>query len=131
MSRLPSRFPLIGLGLVLALIVAFNISRPCRPGMLRLPHCSATCDPILMPKACISRSIHCLTGTSTTRVRKPTKKLPTCRRRISCRPKLEVSVQYRIRGSEAPRILQGTGKAAQVVEVHLVPKLRSLLARTG
>ena len=45
--------------------------------------------------------------------------------------KLEVSVQYRIRGSEAPRILQDTGKASQVVEVHLVPKLRSLLREQG
>lgn len=44
---------------------------------------------------------------------------------------LEVSVQYRILGSEAAKILQGTGTARQVVEVHLVPKLRSLLREQG
>ena len=44
---------------------------------------------------------------------------------------LEVSVQYRILGSQASNILQGTGNARQVVEVHLVPKLRSLLREQG
>jgi len=45
--------------------------------------------------------------------------------------KLDVSVQYRIIGSMAPSILQETGDARQAVEVHLKPKLRSLLREQG
>ncbi len=45
--------------------------------------------------------------------------------------RLEVSVQYRLSGSEAPKVLQDTGSAAQAVEVHLIPKLRSLLREQG
>jgi regulator of protease activity HflC (stomatin/prohibitin superfamily) len=45
--------------------------------------------------------------------------------------KLDVSVQYRIIGSMAPTILQETGDAAKAVEVHLKPKLRSLLREQG
>lgn len=45
--------------------------------------------------------------------------------------KLDVSVQYRIIGSMAPSILQETGSARQAVEVHLKPKLRSLLREQG
>lgn len=45
--------------------------------------------------------------------------------------KLDVSVQYRIIGSMAPTILEQTGTAAQAVEVHLKPKLRSLLREQG
>ncbi len=45
--------------------------------------------------------------------------------------KLDVSVQYRIIGSMAPSILQETGDANKAVEVHLKPKLRSLLREQG
>lgn len=45
--------------------------------------------------------------------------------------RLDVSVQYRVSGTQAARILQETGTAAQAVEVHLVPKLRSLLREQG
>jgi regulator of protease activity HflC (stomatin/prohibitin superfamily) len=45
--------------------------------------------------------------------------------------KLDVSVQYRIIGSMAPAILEETGTAAKAVEVHLKPKLRSLLREQG
>jgi regulator of protease activity HflC (stomatin/prohibitin superfamily) len=45
--------------------------------------------------------------------------------------KLDVSVQYRIIGAMAPMILQETGEAAKAVEVHLKPKLRSLLREQG
>lgn len=44
---------------------------------------------------------------------------------------LEVSVQYRLVAAQAPSILQDTGTAQQVVQVHLVPKLRSLLREQG
>lgn len=45
--------------------------------------------------------------------------------------RLDVSVQYRIDGVMAPRILEETGDAASAVRVHLVPKLRSLLREQG
>ena len=45
--------------------------------------------------------------------------------------RVDVSVQYRLRGSEAPAILQQTGQASQVLEVHLIPKLRSVLREQG
>jgi len=45
--------------------------------------------------------------------------------------KLDVSVQYRIIGSMAPIILEDTGDAGKAVEVHLKPKLRSLLREQG
>ena len=45
--------------------------------------------------------------------------------------KLDVSVQYRIIGSMAPDILEQTGDVAKAVEVHLKPKLRSLLREQG
>ncbi len=44
---------------------------------------------------------------------------------------VDVSVQYRLQGTEAPRILQETGLASQVIDVHLVPKLRSVLREQG
>jgi regulator of protease activity HflC (stomatin/prohibitin superfamily) len=45
--------------------------------------------------------------------------------------RLDVSVQFRIDGSMAPRILEETGDANATVNVHLIPKLRSLLREQG
>ncbi len=45
--------------------------------------------------------------------------------------KVDVSVQYRIDGSHAPKILQDTGTAAMAIQVHLIPKLRSLVREQG
>ena len=44
---------------------------------------------------------------------------------------VEVSVQYRLVQADTPRILQGTGTASDVLAVHLIPKLRSLLREQG
>jgi len=44
---------------------------------------------------------------------------------------VDVSIQYRIMGEVAPKILEETGSANAAVNVHLVPKLRSLLRETG
>ena len=41
--------------------------------------------------------------------------------------KIQVSVQYRLISDSAPSILQETGQAADVLRVHIVPKLRSLV----
>ncbi len=45
--------------------------------------------------------------------------------------KMDVSVIFRVNGNMAPQILQETGDARQVVEVHLVPRLRSVLREQG
>ena len=45
--------------------------------------------------------------------------------------RLDVSVQFRIDGSMAPRILEETGDADTAVKVHLIPKMRSLLREQG
>ena len=45
--------------------------------------------------------------------------------------KIQVSVQFQLSGKNAPKILQETGQAADVLRVHIVPKLRSLLREQG
>ncbi|MCG8592074.1 MAG: prohibitin family protein [Proteobacteria bacterium] len=45
--------------------------------------------------------------------------------------KVDVSVQYRLVGTMAPQILKDTGTMDQAINVHLVPKLRSLLREQG
>ena len=45
--------------------------------------------------------------------------------------KIQVSVQFRLMKDRAPKILQETGQALDVLRVHIVPKLRSLLREQG
>ena len=45
--------------------------------------------------------------------------------------KIQVSVQFRLEKSGVPMILKETGAAADVLIVHIVPKLRSLLREQG
>ena len=45
--------------------------------------------------------------------------------------KIQVSVQFRLMNEMAPKILQETGAAQDVLRVHIVPKLRSLLREQG
>lgn len=45
--------------------------------------------------------------------------------------KIQVSVQFQLSSKNAPKILQETGQAADVLRVHIVPKLRSLLREQG
>lgn len=44
---------------------------------------------------------------------------------------VDLSVQYHIIGSMAPRVLAETGTAEDAIQVHLVPKLRSLVREQG
>ena len=44
---------------------------------------------------------------------------------------IDVSLQYRIIGNDAPRMLQDTGRAQDAVNVHLIPILRSQLREQG
>ena len=45
--------------------------------------------------------------------------------------KIDVSVQYRLTRKDAPRTLKETGTAQDVLKVHIVPKLRSLIREQG
>ena len=45
--------------------------------------------------------------------------------------KIQVSVQFQLMNESAPKILQETGQAKDVLRVHIVPKLRSLLREQG
>ena len=45
--------------------------------------------------------------------------------------KIQVSVQFRLQGENAPKILQETGQADDVLIVHIIPKLRSLMREQG
>ncbi len=47
------------------------------------------------------------------------------------RTKVDISVQFRINSKMAPQILKETGTAQQVMDVHLIPKVRSLLREQG
>jgi regulator of protease activity HflC (stomatin/prohibitin superfamily) len=44
---------------------------------------------------------------------------------------VDVSVQFRLKRTEASRILQNTGRMSDVISVHLVPKLRSVVREQG
>ncbi len=44
---------------------------------------------------------------------------------------IELSVQFRIIGDQAPRILRDTGSAERAIVVHLIPTLRSLVREQG
>jgi regulator of protease activity HflC (stomatin/prohibitin superfamily) len=45
--------------------------------------------------------------------------------------KIDVSVQYNVIRKDAPRVLKETGTAGDVLKVHIVPKLRSLIREQG
>jgi regulator of protease activity HflC (stomatin/prohibitin superfamily) len=45
--------------------------------------------------------------------------------------KVDLSIQYRLDGSKAPLIFKETGDESQVVAVHMLPKVRSLLRELG
>lgn len=45
--------------------------------------------------------------------------------------KMDVSVQYRTIGGMAPDILRNTGTTENLIQVHMIPKLRSILREQG
>ena len=45
--------------------------------------------------------------------------------------KIDVSVQFRLIGEMAPKVFKETGRFTDAVNVHLIPKLRSLLREQG
>ena len=45
--------------------------------------------------------------------------------------KIDLSIQYRLDGSKAPLMFRETGDETQVVQVHLIPKVRSLVRQVG
>lgn len=45
--------------------------------------------------------------------------------------KVDMSIQYRLDGSKAPMMYRETGDESQVIQVHLIPKVRSLVRQVG
>lgn len=45
--------------------------------------------------------------------------------------KVDLSIQYRLDGSKAPMMYRETGDESQVIQVHLIPKVRSLVRQVG
>ncbi|MAI77500.1 MAG: hypothetical protein CL917_01010 [Deltaproteobacteria bacterium] len=45
--------------------------------------------------------------------------------------KVDLSIQYRLDGSQAPLMYRETGDESQVIQVHLIPKVRSLVRQVG
>lgn len=131
MNKLPARFPLIALGAVLVVIVAFNSFKTVPPGHVAVATLFGEVRPVSYPEG-LHFPVNPLFDFYEYDARQKThKEVANVPSQDQLQTKLEVSVQYRIRGSEAPKILQDTGRASQVVEVHLVPKLRSLLREQG
>jgi regulator of protease activity HflC (stomatin/prohibitin superfamily) len=59
---------------------------------------------------------------------KETAQIPT---RDQLQTRVDVSVQYRFIGAQAPDVLRDTGDARSAVEVHLIPTLRSQVREQG
>ena len=45
--------------------------------------------------------------------------------------KIDLSIQYRLDASKAPQMFRETGNETQVIAVHLIPKVRSLVRQVG
>ncbi len=45
--------------------------------------------------------------------------------------KMEISIQYRLNPIHAPKILEDTGSMEDMLRIHLVPKLRSVMREQG
>ena len=45
--------------------------------------------------------------------------------------KVDLSIQFRLDGSKAPLMYRETGDESQVIQVHLIPKVRSLVRQVG
>jgi regulator of protease activity HflC (stomatin/prohibitin superfamily) len=45
--------------------------------------------------------------------------------------KVDLSIQYRLNGAQAPLMYRETGDESQVIQVHLIPKVRSLVRQVG
>ncbi len=66
-------------------------------------------------------------------VREKTHKLPGVEvpTRDQLLTKVDLSIQYRLDGSYAPQMYRETGDESQVVAVHMIPKVRSLVRELG
>ncbi|MBT8132816.1 MAG: prohibitin family protein, partial [Gammaproteobacteria bacterium] len=131
MSKLPARFPLLILGAVVGVVLVFNIFKTVPPGHVAVATLFGEVRPDSYPEGLhfpVNPLYDWYEYDARQKTHMETANVPS---QDQLQTKLDVSVQYRIRGSEAPRILQGTGKATQVVNVHLIPKLRSLLREQG
>ncbi len=131
MSKLPKNVPVLMIALILGLVVIFNVYKTIPPGHVGV----ATLFGKVQQEP-FSEGLHFPVNPlykwhvydARQKTHKETANVPS---QDQLQTRLEVSVQYRIIGAQAPQILQSTGSSEAVVGVHLVPKLRSLLREQG
>ena len=131
MSKLPGSVPVLAIVLVIGVILALNIYKTVPPGHVGVAALFGKVQEQPFPEGLhvpVNPLYKWTIFDARQKTHKETANVPS---QDQLQTRLEVSVQYRLIGSQAPQILQGTGTAAAVVDVHLVPKLRSLLREQG
>ena len=129
--RLPSTAPLILIGLAVVAIVIFNAFKTIPPGHVGVAALFGEVNDVPFEEG-LHFPVNPFYKWHVYDARQKThKEVANVPSQDQLQTQLEVSVQYRLVGAQAPLILQSTGTASQVVTVHLVPKLRSLLREQG
>lgn len=131
MSNLPRSAPVLVIFLVIAAIIGLNMYKTIPPGHVGVAALFGKVRAEAYPEG-LHVPVNPLYKWSIFDARQKThKETANVPSQDQLQTRLEVSVQYRLIGAQAPQILQSTGTAEAVVAVHLVPKLRSLLREQG
>jgi len=131
MNKLTRSSPVLIIVLVLGLFLAFNMYKTIPPGHVGVAALFGKVQAQPFPEGLhfpVNPLYKWVTFDARQKTHKETANVPS---QDQLQTRLEVSVQYRLIGAQAPQILQSTGTAEAVVAVHLVPKLRSLLREQG
>ena len=130
-AKVPKNVPIIGIAAIIALFIGFNMFKTIPPGHVGVAALFGSVRPEPFPEgmhAPVNPLYKWYEFDARQKTHKETANVPS---QDQLQTQLEVSVQYRLIGEQAPKILTNTGTAAAVVNVHLVPKLRSLLREQG
>ena len=134
MARSPqllSRAPLLFIGAAILAVVAFNMYKTIPPGHVGVASLFGEVNDVPFDEG-LHVPVNPFYKWHVYDARQKThKEVANVPSQDQLQTQLEVSVQYRLVASQAPSILQSTGTAPQVVAVHLVPKLRSVLREQG
>ncbi len=129
--NLPSSLPVIVVAVIAIVIVGSRIFQTVPPGHVAVASLFGKVNPEPYPEG-LHIPVNPLYKWHLYDARQKThKEVANVPSQDQLQTRLEVSVQYRLIGDRAAEILTSTGTAEQVVQVHLVPKLRSLLREQG
>ncbi len=130
-GRLPTATPILVIGLVLLAVVGTRLFKTVPPGHVAVATLFGKIVKQPYPEG-LHIPVNPLYEWHLYDARQKThKEVANVPSQDQLQTRLEVSVQYRLIADRTPEILGSTGTAPQVVEVHLVPKLRSLLREQG